>query len=170
MTKNRQRVARPCAREGCRAWAMRGGDFCVAHRAGAREQQTDDEDDIHAARERRQRAFAGAARRGDLATTLDGCEAALRQAIAAAGADLSLDGEIGALRLILARVVAVDALEGDADAVARTITRLVDAIVRAVRMQRSLSGDQAESLAAAVTTILTEIGLGSEGSGTRDER
>jgi hypothetical protein len=149
----RQGVSRPCARAGCRAWAARDGLYCRSHRDHAVV------DDVNvSAREQRSLAFAAAIKRGDLASL----DTALRHAIAGCAAELSLEQEIGVLRLILLRVIAMDALDGDPESVARTATRLVETIVRAVRMQHALTGAQAGSLADALATILTELGLGDE--------
>src|SRR4051812_10483399 len=121
----RNSAAKHCTRPGCRAWAIRGEVHCSAHRG---------HDDLSDGRDERSRAFAEAVRRGDKAALVD---AALAGAIADGGGELSLEQEIGALRLILRRVVAMDALDGDPESVARTMTRLVEAIVRATRMQHS---------------------------------
>jgi hypothetical protein len=56
----------------------------------------------------------------------------------------------------------VDALEGDPREVTQLVTRLAETIVRAVRMQHALSGDAADDVSAAVTRVLTELGLGEE--------
>jgi hypothetical protein len=90
----------------------------------------------------------------------------VEQAVAAVltgiGRELSLGQEIGALRLMLQRVIAMDALDGDPRDTATTIARLTDGIVRAVRAQRAISGELADELSAALTTVLIELGLGEE--------
>lgn len=111
------------------------------------------------ARETRAVAFAEQVRDGRMDTAI---EEAVRGAIAACGADLSLAAEIGALRLVLQRVIAVDALESDPKDLAVTMTRLVDSIVRTIRLQRAISGGQADAIADAVTTVLLELGLGGD--------
>jgi hypothetical protein len=63
--------------------------------------------------------------------------------IARAGSEGSLTGEIGALRLVLARILAE---EEDPARLATSIPRIVDAVVRAVRAQQTLSGTMAEDL------------------------
>ena len=68
----------------------------------------------------------------------------------------SLSEEISALRIVLARLLAE---EDDAARLATSIPRIVDAVVRAVRAQRSLSGAVAEGLTQAVTQVLIELGL-----------
>lgn len=126
---------RRCSYPGCRAWAMRGHDRCRAHRGGAREPPVR-EDVLRARVEERVAAVLGQA-----------------------GGAGSLAEEIGALRLVLARVLAE---EDDPARLARSIPRIVDAVVRAVRAQRALSGAQAEGLTEALTQVLLELGLGEE--------
>lgn len=137
---------------------MRGKRYCASHRS---DEHAPDLPAETGPDERRLRsdAFARAARRGNYEQLID---QAVRQVIEAAGVDHSLDDEIGALRIILKRVIAMDALDGDPRETAATVTRLVDSIVRAVRAQRALSGDLANDLTAALTTVLLEMGLGEE--------
>lgn len=154
--------SRRCLREGCRSWAMRDGLYCRAHRDWSDaldEIVATDEPTAREVRETRTATFAGQVRDGRLDTAI---EEAVRAAIVACGADLSLGAEIGALRLVLQRVVAVDALDSDPKDLAVTMTRLVDSIVRTIRLQRTISGGQADAMADAVTTILLELGLGGE--------
>jgi hypothetical protein len=137
---------------------MRGSTRCYAHR------DDDGPDIINAApgagkRDRRSEAYARAARAGQHHKLV---EEAVQQIIRQAGAERSLEHEIGALRFVLNRVIAMDALEGDPAATAATVARLVDSIVRAVKMQRALSGDLADDLAGSLTTVLIEMGLGDE--------
>lgn len=68
----------------------------------------------------------------------------------------SLSEEIGALRVVLARLLAE---EEDPARLATSIPRVVDAVVRAVRAQRTISGDSADSLTMALTQVLIELGL-----------
>jgi hypothetical protein len=135
---------------------MRRSAFCRSHQAA--EDQPED-GALPEERRTREQAFARLVRDGRHSEVI---EEALRAAIASAGGELSLGEEIGALRLMLRRVLAVDALDGDPRAVAQTLTRLVEAIVRAVRMQRTISGELSGGLSEALTQILTEIGLGDE--------
>ena len=157
--------SRRCLREGCRAWAMRDGLFCWAHREWSSERDDivdvveSDAKDEPSARLTRTAAFAGQVREGRIEAAI---EEAVRTAIAVCGAELSLGAEIGALRLVLQRVVAVDALESDPKDLAVTMTRLVDSITRTIRLQRTLSGGQADAIADAVATVLLELGLGGD--------
>lgn len=155
-------AGRRCARAGCRAWAMRGRYYCYAHRHEEAEppHHSDNADrDILTGRLERSDAFAAAARAGRQEELID---RAVQQVIEQIGGERSLGEEIGALRIILKRVIALDALEGDPRETAATAARLVDAIVRAVKTERALSGDLADDLSGALTTVLIEMGLGEE--------
>lgn len=127
---------RRCARPGCRAWAMRGHEYCRAHRSGGREPPSSTEARLRARLEER-----------------------IAAVLAQAGSAQSLAEEIGALRLVLARVLAE---EDDPARLAASIPRIVDTVVRAVRAQRALSGVQAQGLTEALTQVLIELGLGEE--------
>lgn len=137
---------------------MRGRRYCVSHRADEHSLSQPAEP---AADERqlRSEAFARAARNGNYEQLVD---QTVRRVIEAAGVDRSLEDEIGALRVVLQRVIAVDALHGDPRETAATVARLADSIVRAVRAQRSLSGDLANDLVSALTTVLIDMGIGAE--------
>ena len=60
---------------------------------------------------------------------------------------------------MLARVLAE---EEDPARLATSIPRIVDAVVRGVRAQRTLSETMAEDLTEALTRVLIELGLGEE--------
>ncbi|MDI3340850.1 MAG: hypothetical protein QJR03_09985 [Sphaerobacter sp.] len=75
------------------------------------------------------------------------------------GQEGSLTEEISALRLVLARVLAE---EENPVRLAASIPRIVDAVVRAVRTQRTLAAETAAGLTEAVTQVLLELGLGGE--------
>jgi hypothetical protein len=68
----------------------------------------------------------------------------------------SLDQEIESLRLVLARLLAEEA---DPARLATSIPRVVDAVVRAIRAQRTLNGALAEGFTEALTQVLLELGL-----------
>lgn len=146
--------ARRCSRAGCRAWAMRGAGYCVVHR--------DDVDDPIAGadvpdeRQARICRFAERVRAGRHAELID---AALQTALEAFASKHSLAAEIGALRLMLQRVVATELLDGDARETTQTITRLVDSIVRTLRMERTLAATFEDDLRAAVTRAFADLGL-----------
>jgi len=150
-------MSKKCARSGCRAWAMRGASYCSAHRSmelarvGGEEGFED--------RRARSEEFAKAVRDGQADRLI---EQAVQHVISQAGEDGSLQNEIGALRIVLNRVIVMDALDGDPAKTAATVARLVDSLVRAVKMQRALKGDLTDDLADALTTVLIEMGLGDE--------
>jgi len=142
---------------------MRGGEYCSAHR-GEREQPSAIDSDVPDGgivdeRAQRAEAFARLVRAGRHEELIEGT---LRRVMDGLAGERTLLPEIGALRLQLQRVVAVDALDGDPHQVATTMTRMVDTIVRAMRMQHALSGNLAETVSAAFTTVLLEMGLGDE--------
>lgn len=140
-----------CARAGCRAWAMRGGEFCRAH-AGAPTRRAADEGD-----EERE-AFSERLAGGDYRALLT---PELTRILAQAGAESSLTEEIGALRVVLKRLVdEVNAQGSDAHRLSESIPRVVSATVRAVKAQRAIAGETAGDLTEALTRVLIELGLG----------
>ena len=134
--------SRACQRAGCRAWAMRGGEFCRSHQTvleRAVDRQNGVTDELVSRR---------------IASIL------LRAGVPDQNrAPPPLDDEIVALRLVLARVLDSEA---DPRRLATSIPRIVDALVRATRAQRQVQGDQAEGLTEALTQVLLELGLGEE--------
>lgn len=133
---------RHCARPGCRAWAMRGREYCRAHEPT------------------RDRAGPAAESAPPLSPAFrELIEQRVSELLAQPGYEESLAEEIGALRLVLARVLAE---EDDPARLAASIPRIVDAVVRAVRTQRTLAAGTAEGLTAAMTQVLLELGLGGE--------
>ncbi len=127
---------------------MRGVEQCRAH------QPTTDQSD-----KRRDRAAELFQQRLERGSYRDLFDQRIAGVIARAGSEGSLNDEIGALRLVLARVLAE---EEDPARLATSIPRIVDAVVRAVRAQRTLSGTMAEDLTEALTQMLIELGLGEE--------
>ncbi len=134
---------RRCEHPGCRAWAMRSERLCRAHLPRNQVDLVDAKPPI------RERSVLE--RRVDDVVARVASEAGLERA--------SLADEIGALRLVLARLLAE---EEDATRLATSIPRVVDAVVRAVRAQRAISGETAESLTSAVTQVLIDLGLGGD--------
>lgn len=145
-------MAQRCARPGCRAWAMRGKVYCSSHR-------TDEDQPAPDGRAIRSNLFADLARAGKHD---DLVERTIRVLVESSGGELSLAEEIGSLRLVLRRVMAIDGLDSDPRDTAQTVARLANAIVYAVRAQRSISGQLADDLTGALTTILIEMGAGDE--------
>lgn len=148
----------PCTRPGCRAWAMRGSERCRAHHQ-ARLPAADQAGGPESTEERRDRAAEAFQQRLERGTYRDLFDQRIAGVIARAGSEGSLKDEIGALRLVLARVLAE---EEDPARLATSIPRIVDAVVRAVRAQRTLSGTMAEDLTEVLTQVLIELGLGAE--------
>ena len=148
-TKTKQ--SRRCARSGCRAWAMRDASFCSAHRS-----DTAADTELPDARQDRADRFAELVRAGKHAGLI---ETALQAALTACASERRLATEIGALRLMLQRVVATDLLDGDPRETTQTLTRLVDAIIRALRMEQTLAASFEDEFRAAVTRVFAEQGL-----------
>lgn len=145
---------RRCTRDGCRAWAMRGASHCVAHRDDDCERidDTDPPDE----RQQRSERFAELVRSGAFAGLID---ATVQVALDACANVRSLSIEIGALRLLLQRIIVTDLLDGDPREVTQTLTRLVDTIIRAVKMEQTLIASFDDDLRAAVTRVFAEQGL-----------
>lgn len=80
----------------------------------------------------------------------------LAESIKAAGNDPGLEGELAVLRWATARVMTE--LADDPIEQARLIARLCAATAQVARTTRQISGDSADSLTSAITTILTELG------------
>lgn len=148
-TKTKQ--SRRCARSGCRAWAMRGANYCSAHRSDAVVDQ-----EFPDKRQERVDRFAELVRAGKHAGLID---AALQAALDACAGERRLTIEIGALRLMLQRVVATELLDGDPRETTQTLTRLVDAVIRALRMEQTLAASFETEFRAAVTRVFAEQGL-----------
>lgn len=133
---------------------MRGASFCVAHRNDAGDLAEGEVlPDERRARIDRFTELVRAGQHGDL------IEAALQAALDACARERSLATEIGALRLMLQRVVATELLDGDPRETTQTMTRLVDAIIRALRMEQTLAASFEDELRAAVTRVFAEQGL-----------
>jgi hypothetical protein len=85
----------------------------------------------------------------------------LKELMVEAAAENGVDDEIAILRIVMARLLAE---EDDPVTLANAISRVAAVSIQAARAQRAISGKLAESLTDAMTTILTELGVG--GSGT----
>jgi hypothetical protein len=133
---------------------MRGVEQCRAHQPA-----TDQASPPGSTGERRDRAAEVFQQRLERGSYRDLFDQRIASVIERAGSEGSLNDEIGALRLVLARVLAE---EEDPVRLATSIPRIVDAVVRAVRAQRTLSGTMAEDLTEALTQMLIELGLGEE--------
>lgn len=154
--------SRRCARPGCRAWAMRGAAYCRAHvhQAGQTGRATSDAPDgAPETAERGGTAPSSFRERLERGGYRELFERRVAEVLAEAGHGASLADEIGALRLVLARVLAE---EEDPAQLASSIPRIVGVLVRAVRAQRTISGEAAEDFTEALTQVLIELGLGGE--------
>ena len=146
-------ASRRCSRSGCRAWAVRGASLCVAHRgdavAGAHNSERSDE------RQQRSDRFSELVQTGKHAELID---AALQAALSACASERSLAIEIGSLRLMLQRLVATDLLDGNPRDVTQAMTRLVDSIIRALRMEQTLATTFEDELRASMARVFRENG------------
>lgn len=140
---------RRCEHAGCRAWAVRGKTLCYAHLTRNLRMSEPDSSTGRFTKPPRTRAT--------LEQRID--EVVSRYAADTGFERESLADEISALRLVLARLLAE---EEEPARLATSIPRVVDAVVRAVRAQRVISGAMAEGFTEAVTQVLVELGLGGE--------
>lgn len=141
---------RRCAREGCRAWALHGGESCRAHTPREPADEPEEGESTLAWLAARPRT-----RDGQRAELL-GAEVA--RLIAEAEREGSLAEEIGALRSVLARLL--DDKTTNPRQLAESVPRVVGATVRALKAQRTISGETAGDLTEALTRVLLEMGLG----------
>lgn len=143
-----------CARAGCRAWALHGGETCRAHTPrepgdGSGDGSEEGESTLEWLAARRR---TGDGKRADLLGT------EVARLIAEAGREGSLAEEIGALRSVMARLL--DDKGVKPQQLAESIPRIVGATVRALKVQRTISGETAGDLTEALTRVLLEMGLG----------
>ena len=147
-----------CAREGCRAWALRGGVTCRAHTV-APAADTSRATDPRGEAERAERAarVAEFERRIRSGGYQDLLERKVREVMEEAGREGALTDEIGALRIVMNKLLAEDK---NAQRLSVSIPRVVNATVRALKAQHAISGDAASNLTEALTRVLIEMGLG----------
>jgi porphobilinogen deaminase len=84
----------------------------------------------------------------------------LNALMAQAAADGGVADELAVLRIVMARLMAE---ETDPVVLAKAISRVAAVSIQAARAQRAISGQLAESLTDALTSILVEIGAGGGG-------
>ena len=155
-------VGKRCAREGCRAWAMRGQESCRVHTVGTTGTRgvagagTGVANEADAERERRAAEFQRRLEQGDYRDLL---ERTLAKLVEQAGRDGALTEEIGALRVVMKTLLNTD-LKAHAEELSVSIPRIVNATVRALKAQRAISGQTAGDLTEALTRVLLEMGLG----------
>ena len=112
-------------------------------------EETDDQPDRHA-------QFAAQLRAGQHAELID---LTVQAALDVFAADQSLATEIGALRLMVRRVIVTELLDGDLREASLTLTRLVDALIRALRMEQTLATRLEDELRTVVTRFFAGQGL-----------
>lgn len=137
-----------CARPGCRAWAMRGRDYCRAHQAESANSGTET-----TAAPAIGRRTSGARLR---------FEARIARALAVEQRSETLTDEIETLRRVLARVMAE---EDDPARLAVSIPRIVDSVVRAKRAQHLFAAGASGidvMVRRALEEVLSEMGLGGD--------
>jgi hypothetical protein len=129
---------------------MRGATFCVAHRDDPEipAEETDGKPDLH-------EQFAEQLRAGQHAELID---LTVQAALDVFATDHSLATEIGALRLMVRRVIVTELLDGDLRETSLTLTRLVDALIRALRMEQTLATRLEDELRAVVTRFFAGQG------------
>jgi hypothetical protein len=132
--------SRRCARRGCRAWAMRGQPLCRAHRRSPGQSQRTAQTPTGGLYE----PFFTAPEWEQIRQELQSPQC-------------SLDREVSLMRIMIRRVM--ERIGQDDPAKALPLVRqAMDAICRALRTERVLSGEASDSLAAALGLALNEIG------------
>lgn len=142
-------MGRRCAREGCRAWALRGGARCRAHTPRDEDDAADQPASLREWVEARPGAESGNYR------NLLGPE--LARLLEEAGRDGSLTEEIGALRVAMKRLL--DDNTVDSRQLAEGLARIVGATLRALQARRTIAGEAANDLMAVMKRVLQEKGL-----------
>jgi hypothetical protein len=83
----------------------------------------------------------------------------LGEVMAQAAEEADVTAELGALRIVMARLMEE---EDDLEVLAGLVARVASVSIQAARIQRAITGQLAESLTDAVTTILADL-EGSDG-------
>lgn len=135
--------SRRCATPGCRAWAMRGELLCRAHNRSGRASKRTGQDSAGTAHPFYDGVFSEEELE-DIARQLE-------------SAQHSLEMEVAVMRVMIRRVMERIGEEDPLKALP-LIRQGVDAICRALRTERVLTGKSAESLTAAFAVALREIG------------
>ncbi len=134
-------AGRQCVREGCRAWARRGGMECVAH---DRQTGRGSESDVARAYGRRGRARFAAN------TPVAQLEAALGQS------SDDLQAEIAVTRLLLVELLRADL---PTDKLVMLVDKATGALARLLRANREIAGPDAGEVDEAIARVLREIGV-----------
>lgn len=132
--------SRRCAEPGCRAWAMRGQLLCRAHRRSEGQPQRTGDTSTGGLYER----LFTAQEREQIGQQLE-------------SAHCSVDEEVALMRIMIRRVMERIGEEDPAKALP-LVRQAMDAICRALRTGRVLSGEASDSLASALGLALNEIG------------
>jgi hypothetical protein len=170
-TKSARQRAR-CGARGCTNFARRGSAFCAAHKRVEETVAAGSSRDVEgvssetfaerAAREdraRRQEAAAAFQARLDAGDYRGLFGERLSELMAQAAADGGVADELAVLRIVMARLLAE---ETDPVVLAKSIARVAAVSIQAARAQRALSGQLAEGLTDAITSILMDFQTGGE--------
>ena len=111
-------------------------------------------DPLDSLAERRQAAAAEFRARLEAGDYRDLFEGRLAEVMAQAAEESGVGDELGALRIVMARLLAE---EDDLLVLASSIPRVASVSIQAARAQRAISGQLAESLTDAITTILANL-------------
>ena len=142
-------AGKQCADPSCSRFIPASEDFCLRHRPeanAARIMAASDDEAADVFRERLER--------GQYRGLFD---LNVQQVIDQAAAQVTEHGlidELGALRMVLARILLE---EQDLSRMVTNVTRVASVAVRAAQAQRVISGQAADGLTDALTTILVEV-------------
>ena len=142
-------AGKQCADPTCSRFVRASEEFCARHRLGANADRNMTAPDDEAADVFRERL-----ERGQYRGLFD---LNVQQVIDQAAAQVTEHGlidELGALRMVLARILLE---EQDLSRMVTNVTRVASVAVRAAQAQRVISGQAADGLTDALTTILVEV-------------
>ncbi|CAA9547173.1 MAG: hypothetical protein AVDCRST_MAG19-464 [uncultured Thermomicrobiales bacterium] len=153
-----------CAAAGCTNFARGTTGFCLAHKRLAAEAggdggggETFAERAEREEGERRRRAAAAFRDRVEGGNYRELFGGKLGGLMAQAAEEKGVGDELGALRFVMARLLAE---EDDPVTLAKSVARIASVSIQAQRAQRAISGQLAEGLTDAITSILTELDAG----------
>ena len=160
-----------CHAPGCRTLTRASAGYCVAHKhLGPGQRPAGEERVGHAGREehfteqlereaveRRQAAAAEFRQRLEAGDYRGLFGERLGELMAQAAADGGVTDELAVLRIVMARLLAE---EEDPVTLAKAVSRVASVSIQAARAQRAITGQLAEGLTDAMTTILAELEAG----------